>query len=95
MWKGDQVLAKGALNVGEWHGASVEGHVFAVVLHSLQAILAGLAGTRGGYGDKLPDAETCDAASEVGNDAGNFVAKDHWFLNADRSEATLVVVMKV
>ena len=65
----DQVFAEGALNVREGHGRAVESHVFAVILHALQAVLAGLTRARRRDGDKLAFGEARHVVAEVGDNA--------------------------
>ena len=92
---GDKHFAEGALNVREGHGRAVKAHVQAMVRQALQAILAGAAGAGGRDGDEVAQGEAMGTLAEGGDVAGDFVAEDHGFFEADRAEAAVVEIVQV
>ena len=92
---GHQLFAERALDVRKRHGRSVEAHVQALVVQSLAAEPAGPAGTRRRHRDEIARREAVDPLPHFGDVSGDFVTEDHRLLQANRSEAAVVVVVQV
>jgi hypothetical protein len=64
-----------------------------MVLPSLEAELAGIAGQARAYRDAVADPETARLGPDGLDDAGDFVAEHHRLAQAHHAEAAVIVIM--
>ena len=94
-FEADDRLAECALDMREAHRATVEPHVEALVLPPLQAIAAVIAGHARTDRDAVADLDSPRLRADRFDDAGDFVAENHRFLQPHGAEAAVVVIVEI
>src|SRR5712691_4834906 len=77
------------------HRAAVKAHVKAMVLLTLQAILASVARPARRNRDAVADREPRYRRTQRFDGPGNFVTEDHWLAHPYRAEAAMVEIMQI
>ena len=91
----DDLLAEGALDMREGHGAAEKSHVQAVVVLASLAEAALAAGPRGRNGDPLAYLQAGDCRAHCVDHARDFMAQGHGLADAHRTKAAVLVVVQV
>jgi len=90
-----QLFTERSLDVRETHGAAVKTHVQALVVLAQLAIAAFEAGPRRRNRHALADAEAFHAFAQRRHHPGDLVAQGHRFLDAHRTETTVLEIVQI
>src|SRR6266542_2932594 len=91
----DDLVTERTLDVRKAHCTAVEAHIETLVGMSFDAVATVTA--RAARVDRyaIADADPRDTSADRGHDAGHFVSEDHRFLQANRAESAMLVVMQI
>ena len=91
----DDLVAKRALDMRESHRAAVEANVEALVRMALDAVAAVTARVTRVDCDVIADLDPRHLGSDFHDGSRDLVTKDHRFLEPDRAESPVLVVMEI